>query len=158
MEANNDGGSKASKVTARGILGAVYGFRIGILAAALVLLLAWGWSPNALLLGAAIFIFTIFAGFISGLAMGTGRDGKAVVRAMLGGLVTSPIFIAVTIIGIPRLFQARTLSGEHKRLVLVMLKSVSPVHFVFAALVGLIVGWLIARMKEDVYFVVRLRR
>ena len=158
MESNQEGGSKASKVIARGILGAVYGFRIGILASALVLLLAWAYSPRALILGAAILICTIFAGFISGLAMGTGRDGKAVVRAVLGGLVTSPIFIAVTTIGIPRLFQPRVLSGEHKRLVLVILKSVSPVHFVFAALVGLIVGWLIVRMKEDVFFVMRPRR
>jgi hypothetical protein len=158
MEDNQEGGSKASKVIARGILGAVYGFRIGILAAALVLLLAWASSPRGMLLGVGILTATIFAGLVSGLAMGTGRGRMAVMRAMLGGLVTSPIFIAVTIIGIPRLFQARTLSGEHKRLVLVILKSVSPVHFVFAALVGLIVGWLIARMKEDVFFVVRLRR
>ena len=157
MEGNQEGGW-AGTVTARGILGAVYGFRIGILAAALVLLLALAWSPKALLLGAGILVSTTFAGFISGLATGTRRGRNAVVRAMLGGLVTSPIFIAVTTIGIPRLFQPRVVSGEHKRLVLVILKSVSPVHFIFAALVGLIVGWLIARMKEDVYFVVRLRR
>ena len=158
MEANNDGGSKVSKVIGRGILGGLYGFRIGLLAAALVLLWAWASSPRALVLGVAILAAATFAGFVSGLAMGAARGATAVLRAVLGGLVTSPVFIAVTTIGIPRLFQPRVVSGEHKRLVLVILKSVSPVHFVFAALVGLIVGWLVARMREDVYFVARLRR
>ena len=158
MEANNAGEGRIGRVIGRSILGAVHGFRIGILAAALVLLFAWAYSPRALVLGVGILAATTFCGFISGLATGLSRGGTAVVRAVVGGLITSPIFIAVTTIGIPRLFQPRVVSGEHRRLVLVILKSVSPLHFVFAALVGLIVGWLLVRMKEDAYFVVQRRR
>ena len=149
---------KVRRTIGRGILGAIYGFRIGILAGGLFMLLAWGWSPNALILGFSIVLATCFMGFAGGLAMGASYGRKAVIKAVIGALIASPAFIAVTTQGIPRLFQPRVLSGEHKRIVLVLLKSVSPVHFAFAILVGLIVGMLIARAQEDVYFEVSLRR
>ena len=110
MEGNQEGG-RASKVIARGMLGAVYGLRIGILAGALVMLLAWAWSPKALLLGAAIFISTIFAGLISGLAMGTGQGGKAVARR--GGSALAFHGTADSAVEAPQ--QARTLPIVNRR-------------------------------------------
>ena len=149
---------KINQSFARGILGVVYGFRIGILAAAVILLFAWAWSPKALIFGAAIIIATIFIGLVSGLATGTSRGWKTVVRAIIGALIASPAIIAVTTKGIPKLFQPWIFTPEHQRLVLILLKHISPLHFVYAILVGLIVGIFLARMEEDVYFVVSLRR
>lgn len=121
------------------------------------MLLAWAWSPRALAEGSAIALATCFVGAASGLATGAAHGGIVVLRAIVGGLLASPALIAVTTIGIPRLFQQRVLEGENARAVLVTLKSVSAVHFIYAIAVGVIVGLIIARMKEDVYFLVRLR-
>ena len=154
-ETKND---KISRAIGHGVLGAIYGFRIGILTGALILLLAWGWSPNALIFGFAVGLATCFTGFISGLATGSFYGRKVVLKAIIGALIASPALIAVTTKGIPILFQYRVLVGEHRRIALVLLKSVSPIHFAFAIMVGLIVGILIVRMQEEVYFKVGLRR
>ena len=158
MEPNRGFWTKINQSFARGILGVVYGFRIGILACAIILLFAWAWSPNALIFGAAIIMATILTGFVSGLATGTSRGWKTVARAVIGALIASPAIIAVTTKGIPKLFQPWVFTPEHKRLVLILLKSISPLHFAYAILVGLIVGFFLARMEEDVYFVVNIRR
>ena len=142
----------------RGLLGLYYGFVFGLLSGAVVMLLAWGYSPRALILGVAIAVSTAFIGLVSALATGTTRGGSAVIKSAIGGLVASPAFLAVTTIGIPRLFESRAFGGEHKRVALIVLKSVSPVHFAFGLLIGLIIGTIIARMKEETYFVLSPRR
>jgi len=141
----------------RAIVGGRWGFLIGIFAGGLFMLLAWGWSPRALVMGSAIALSSLAIGLVSGLATGAAHGRVVVLRAMIGSLVASPVIVAVTIVGIPRLFHYWVFTGEHKRLVCIILKSVSPIHFGFAVVVGLIVGIIIARMREDPYFVIGLR-
>ncbi len=137
----------------RAIVAGNYGILLGIISAILFLLLAWGWSPRALTVGIAIFLSVYIMAVVSGFATGASRGVSILVRSVIGALIASPVFLIATTKGIPRLFESRMFYGESKKLVLVILKSPSLVHFVFAAIIGLIVGIIIARMKEDVYFI-----
>ena len=152
MEAGRNEEGKINLVIGRTILGAVHGFRIGILAGGLVMLAAWSWGINGAILGASVLGATCLMGLVSGLATGVSQGRRTVLYAVIGALAASPGVVLMTTNLIPMLFlHYRT------RLGLMLLKSVSPIHFLFAALVGLIIGIIISRMEEDVYFIVRWR-